>query len=80
MTRLRLSVALVVLVLLGTPWADAAAQEYGYSPAELAEIRQRAERGDAHAQWQFGSSFEQCYGQRKLSGGFASRRAQITPC
>ena len=26
MTRRRLSVALVVLVLLGTPWADAAAQ------------------------------------------------------
>ena len=29
MTRRRLSVALVVLVLLGTPWADAEAHERG---------------------------------------------------
>ena len=47
MTRLRLSVALVVLVLLGTPWADAAAQR---TAAEVATTRQRAEQGDAAAQ------------------------------
>jgi len=47
MTRCRLSAALVVLVLLGTPWADAAAQR---TAAEVAAIRQRAEQGDAAAQ------------------------------
>ena len=47
MTRRRLSVALVVLVLLGTPWADAAAQR---TAAEVAAIRQRAEQGNAAAQ------------------------------
>ena len=46
MTRLRLSVALVALVLLGTPWADAAAQT---TAAEVAATRQRAEQGDASA-------------------------------
>ena len=47
MTRLRLSVALVVLVLLGTPWADAAAQR---TAAEVASTRQRAEQGGHRSQ------------------------------
>lgn len=47
MTRRRLSVALVVLVLLGTPWVDAAAQR---TAVEVAAIRQRAEQGNAAAQ------------------------------
>ena len=55
MTRIRLSVALVVLVLLGTSWADAAAQT---TPAEVAATRQRAEQGDALAQGQLGSMYD----------------------
>ena len=51
MTRRRMSVALVVLVLLGTPWADAAAQR---TAAEVAATRQRAEQGDAFAQYNLG--------------------------
>jgi hypothetical protein len=51
MTRRRLSVALVVVVLLGTPWADAAAQT---TAAEVAATRQRAEQGDALAQYDLG--------------------------
>ena len=59
MTRLRMSAALVVLVLLGTSWADAAAQMFldeeraalaetlPTSAAEMAATRQRAEQGDA---------------------------------
>jgi TPR repeat protein len=55
MTRLRLSVALVVVVvLLGTSWADAAAQT---TAAEVAALRQRAERGEALAQWNLGFSY-----------------------
>ncbi|MBN4048273.1 hypothetical protein JYU09_01730, partial [bacterium AH-315-O15] len=42
MTRRRLSVAFVVVVLLGTSWADAAAQT---TAAEVAATRQRAEQG-----------------------------------
>ena len=49
MTRRRLSVALVVLVLLGTPWADAAAQyilgDYIVRPsAKLQKVESRRER------------------------------------
>ena len=55
MTRRRMSVALVVLVLLGTSWADAAAQT---TPAEVAATRQRAEQGDALAQGQLGSMYD----------------------
>ena len=51
MTRRRMSVALVVLVLLGTSWADAAAQT---TAAEVAATRQRAEQGDALAQASLG--------------------------
>jgi len=51
MLRLRLSVALVVLVLLGTSWADAAAQT---TAAEVAATRQQAEQGDAIAQYNLG--------------------------
>jgi len=50
MTRRRLSVALVALVLLGTPWADAAAQTTPAEVAALAALRQQAEEGDAEAQ------------------------------
>jgi TPR repeat protein len=61
MTRIRLSVPLVVAVLLGTLWADAAAQTpldaraafadaLPTSAAEVAAVRQRAEQGDADAQ------------------------------
>ncbi|MBN4048158.1 sel1 repeat family protein [bacterium AH-315-O15] len=55
MTRRRLSVALVVLVLLGTSWADAAAQR---TAAEVAATRQRAEQGDAVAQYTLGFMYE----------------------
>ncbi|MBN4048128.1 hypothetical protein JYU09_00950 [bacterium AH-315-O15] len=51
MTRRPLSVALVVLVLLGTSWANAAAQ---MTAAELAAARQRAEQGDAVAKYTLG--------------------------
>ena len=54
MTRRRLSVALVVLVLLGASWADAAAQ----TTEQVAELRQRAEEGDATAQVNLGFSYE----------------------
>ena len=46
MTRLPMSVALVVLVLPGAPWTDAAAQ----TTAEVATTRQQAELGAADAQ------------------------------
>jgi TPR repeat protein len=51
MTRRRLSVALVVLVLLGTSWADAAAQT---TVEEVVATRQLAEQGDAQAQADLG--------------------------
>ncbi len=54
MTRRRMSVALVVLVLLGTPWADAGAQT---TAAEVVATRQRAEEGDAFAQSRLGGSY-----------------------
>jgi len=50
MTRLPMSAALVVLVLLGTPWADAAAQ----TTEQVAALRQRAEQGEAFAQASLG--------------------------
>jgi hypothetical protein len=43
MTRLRMPVALVVLVLLGARWAEVAAQ----TTAEVTALRQRAEPGNA---------------------------------
>ncbi|MBN4048105.1 sel1 repeat family protein [bacterium AH-315-O15] len=46
MTRLPMSVALVVLVLTGAPWTDAAAQ----TTAAVATTRQQAELGAADAQ------------------------------
>ena len=46
MTRLPVSVALFVLVLLGARWTDAAAQ----TAAEVATTRQQAEQGAADAQ------------------------------
>jgi TPR repeat protein len=55
MTRRRLSVALVVVVLLGTPWADAAAQT---TPAEVAVLRLLAEGGDADAQTKLAFLYE----------------------
>ena len=54
MTRRRMSVALVALVLLGTPWADAGAQT---TAAEVVATRQRAEEGDAFAQSRLGASY-----------------------
>ena len=54
MTRRRLSVVLAVLVLLGTPWADAAAQ---MTAEEVAATRQLAERGEAFAQSWLGSLY-----------------------
>ena len=51
MTRRRLSVALVVWALLGTPWADAAAQT---TADEVVATRQLAEQGDAQAQADLG--------------------------
>ena len=46
MTRLPMSVALVVLAQLGAPWTDAAAQ----TTADVATTRQQAEQGAANAQ------------------------------
>ena len=46
MTRLPMSVALAVLVLLGEPWTDAA----GQTTAEVATTREQAEQGAANAQ------------------------------
>ena len=63
MTRHRLSVALVVVVLRGTSWADAAAQSFPPTAAEDAAIRQRAEQGDADAQYD--------NGPRRVPGGRA---------
>jgi len=56
MTRRRLSVALVVLVLLGASWADAAAQT---TAEEVAATRQRAEQGDAIGQFLLGYYYEE---------------------
>jgi TPR repeat protein len=50
-TRLRISIAFVALVLLGTPWADATAQT---TPSEAEFIQQQAEQGDAEAQFHLG--------------------------
>ena len=46
MTRFSMSVAFLVLVVLGAPWTDAAAQ----TVAEVAATRQQAEEGAADAQ------------------------------
>ena len=43
-----MTVTLVVLVLRGTSWADAAAQT---TPAEVAATRQQIEQGDGFAQY-----------------------------
>ena len=45
---------LLLLVLLGAPWADAATQT---TAAEVAATRQRAEQGDAGAQWELAGRY-----------------------
>jgi len=66
MTRLPMSVALVVVVLLGTPWADAEAQKTTAEiemevarqlAAELAALRQQAEQGNVDAQYLLGRRY-----------------------
>ena len=52
MTRRRLSVALVVLVLVGTPWANAEAQTRSLKPLTAAELEPvAANQGNAGAQY-----------------------------
>ena len=54
MTRLRLSVALVVLVLLGGCSPAETPETATTADAELESLRQRAEQGDAQAQADLG--------------------------
>ena len=55
MTRRRLSVALVVLVLVGTPWANAEAQTRSLKPLTAAELEPvAANQGNAGARARLG--------------------------
>ena len=54
MTRLRLSVALVVVVLLGGCSPAETPETATRADAELESLRQRAEQGDAQAQYDLG--------------------------
>ena len=56
MTRRRLSVALVVLVLL-VGCSPAETPETGTTNTELESLRQRAEQGDASAQFSLGNAY-----------------------